>query len=487
MTRTRRLLARESLAAALATALAALLVTCARPFNLGDEGYAYLLARTVARGESLYRSFEPIYPPGEFYWLGGWLALFGDHVLVFRAGAAALLGAAGALLWCALRPGSGRAVAAGALAAMAAIGLTQGAFKTLGMAVVALAAVVMARPVPPTGGALRGHRWLLLPAAAGFLLGWREDSAAQLGALSLLVALRDPRPLPRAGAALAAAGAGWVLWWPIAAARGELAPYLAHITSRAGFLVLRLGDPTPVSWSAPAAAPNDLRGLAYALLPLLVALPGLLYVAILLAAWRRRHRAGARRLAVAGALGLAYLPQFVWERPDVTHFRFHAPALITALALAAAVLPRGGRRAFALVLALPLLVVAGERLRGEPQRRTHPYPCCAGARAGVRLLEIPPWAGRLEGEGGRLIVLGWGPGYYLLEGEGPGTRSLSTFERHLGATGTARLVGDLLDPVNRWVIVAPGPIPRAVRQALKVHYERVVKSEGAALFRRRAP
>jgi len=482
MTRTGRLLARESLVAGLATALASYLVTAQRAFDLGDEGYAYLLARAVARGEPLYGGSIPIYPPGEFLWLGGWLALAGDHVQVLRAAAALLAGAAGALLWRAVRPGSGRAVAAGALAALAALGLVPGAFKTLAFAVVALAATALAARRP----ALSGRRWLLLPLAAGLLIGWREDSAALAAALAAAVALGRPPRSARLAAALAVTLAGWMLWWPLFAARGELAAYLAHVAGRFGFLFARLADPTAVAWRPPPQVPRTIGEAASAAQPLLVALPGIVYLVLLLAARRRPDGRGARRLAAAGALGLAYLPQFVWERPDLVHFRFHAPALVTALALAAGLLRRRARRFAALALALPLLVAGAERARGEPQRRTHPYPCCAGAAAGLRLLEIPTWAGRLDREGGHLIVLGWGPGYYLLEGAGRGTAVLSTFPRHLDPARIARLIDDLRDPASRWVIRTPDPLPPEVLLELRRGYERAERAQGAVLWRRRA-
>lgn len=488
MRRARRLLTIESVLAGLGTGLVACLVAAGRPFDLGDEGYAYLLARLVARGELLYRSFDPIYPPGEFLWLGTWLRLFGDHLLVLRAAAAALVGLAGALFWRPLRQRSGRSVAAGALAAVAAISLTSGAFKTLAMAAVAAsAAAVLARPAPPRPTSSGGSTWLLTPFAAGLLVGWREDSAALLCALAGLAWLRGQRSAGRAASGFAAFALGWALWWPFFGWHGELAPYLDHVVWRGLFLVRRLADPTEVGWSPPRALPRSTAELYFAALPLLVALPLLLYLALLVIARLRSGQAGARRLATAGAFGLAYVLQFAWERPDTTHFRFHAPALIAAVAMAAFALPRRWRKGLALVLALPLALAATERLRGEPQRRTLLYPCCAGLRAGIRLMEIPPWAGQLDREGGTLVVLGWSPGYYLLEGEGPGSRFLSTFPRHLDAAKVDELADDLLARDNRWVMTTGYALPPRIAAILDLEYVRASQSAVVVLFRRRAP
>jgi hypothetical protein len=113
------------------------------------------------------------------------------------------------------------------------------------------------------------------------------------------------------------------------------------------------------------------------------------------------------------------------------------------------------------------------------------YPCCAGEAAGIRLQHIPSWAGRLEAEGGTLIVLGWSPGYYLLEGDGPGTRFLSTFPRHLGARERAELLADLRDPHNRWALAAGVvPLSNEVSEVLQAEYENV--QSPSALWRRRS-
>lgn len=469
--------------AAVASALLFFAVARARPFHLGDEGYLFLVARELAAGGEIHARFDPIYPGGVFAWFGSWMRALGAVVPVFRAAAAVLVGLAAGGLWWLLRARVGPALTAAALAAIVALGTVAGAFKLVGMVAVAAALdrLLAARRAPATAAA--APAWIALPAATGLLAGWREDSAALLLALSAWAWWRGPRTAGRAAAWIGAAVGGALPWLLFFGARGELAAMTEHVLARFAFLFRRLADPTEVAWRPPASVPVSFEQLGHALLPALVVLPTLLYAFLLVRGWRRRAVESADADLLAALLGFAYLAQFAWERPDVTHFRFHSPVLIVAIALSVA--GAAGRRRALVTAALlaPIVAVAAQRL-AAPADELRRYPCCAGAAAEIRLRAIPEWAGRLDREGGTAIVLGWLPGLYLLEGERPGTRFLSTFARHLDDHEVRELGSDLLAPSNRWVFETGGPVPAGIRELLASHYERVPSRSGLRLWRR---
>ena len=93
------------------------------------------------------------------------------------------------------------------------------------------------------------------------------------------------------------------------------------------FLVQRLGEPTHPHWSFPAHPFASFRSLVTAAFPALAAMPPVVYLGLLAREGRRGQlrRTGAVRWPVvaAGVTGLAYLPQFLWERPDVPHLWTH--------------------------------------------------------------------------------------------------------------------------------------------------------------------
>ena len=90
-------------------------------------------------------------------------------------------------------------------------------------------------------------------------------------------------------------------------------------------------------------------------MPLLVVLPFVVYGSLLWIQLRRRRtgRAVQRPALAAAGLGLGYLPQFAWERPDLSHFIYHLPVLLVAVVvLGAVVLPPSRGRWAALAPAL---------------------------------------------------------------------------------------------------------------------------------------
>jgi len=285
---------------------------------------------------------------------------------------------------------------------------------------------------------------------------------------------------------------GFAPWLTLFALRGEAAELLAHAGHRLLFLVTRLAEPTRPGWRLPDEPLDSPRALATALFPLLAALPPIVYAAILAREGLRRRR--ARELswpAVAAALvGLAYLPQFLWERPDLAHLRAHLHLLVGVVAVAAASeRPPWRRLAGAALVALAVLgagYAAARGLRGDDARL---YPCCRGREIGARLpAPPPPWAGLARVRDGELLVLGWGPGWYVLEGVRPPTRFLHPGARDLTREQAAELAADLADPRVRWVIsgYAEG-VPREAATVLERRYRAEEEWQGWRLWRRRPP
>lgn len=444
-----------------------------RPLDLGDEGYTYLLARSWARGEGLYSRFEMLYPPGEFLWIGTSMRLLGETLPAFRFGAASLVGLSVGVLWSVLSGRAGRLWAAGAALWVVALALPAGAFKTVGMVVV-LAALLATITAP------RRSVVLASAALAGVMLGWREDAAVLLG----LVAAagwwweRSSRLALEMGLAFAT---GFAFWLVPLGLSGEATAFLGHVVDRAVLLAVRFVDPARPAWVSPQEI-RSLQQLANALLPVLTWVPPILYAGALLAWWRDRSSASARDLLAAGLFGMAFLPQFLWERPDLPHLLFHAPVFGVALTLVAKGWSPRLQRVTLAVLALTAGTWAFEAQRVAASGRA--YPVGLGARLGVVLGNLPKWVGRIEAEGGTVIVLGWSPGIYLLEGNGPGTRYLSTFPRHLDDHDVAALAHDLHAATNRWVVLAYGPRPPALEAVLQGRYRLVASSSIGQLWGR---
>ena len=431
-------------------ALAAMLVNARRPFGLTDEGFQYLLSRSWAHGDNLFQRFEVLYPIGQYAWYGTWMALFGDAVWVLRLGRALLCGIAAAVAWWAVRRWSGEAVAwAVALAvAVADPGLAIGV-AAAALTATALRACEPGRPAP--------HFLAWTGALAGLALPWREDVAVLGLVLAFLVVWRG-----RGGAsgALTAAGgfaAGVAPWLALEGARGELAPFVAHLAERVGLLFPRVAQPRhtflPMDYGPSLSSPRALVG---ATVPLLVLVPPLIYGALLARQWLRR-RAGRpiEPQHVGAALaGLAFVPQVLWERPDIWHLRAHLVVLLTVVGVVAGSFSVRGRIRVAAGLAaaaaaMGVLLTVQYRLADAGE-----YPCGEGRRIGAHVEGgAPPWACLASGPGETLIVLPWGPGWYAVEAPSPGTRILAAIDRHVRRPETvAAACADLRRAANRWVI-----------------------------------
>lgn len=471
------------LAAGLAVAALQFAVHRAAPFEPGDEGMRWLLSAAWAEGGSLFARFQPIYPPGQYVVFGGFLALFGGTLELLRLAHALLGGAAAALLFAVLgRLGPPGGAWIGALALALPL---SGTVKLLAaIAVLALALRLAAgRPFGLRALAATG-------AVAGLLAGWREDSAA-LAALALAFALARSPTRRGAGAAAAGLAAGFGSWLALFALRGDAGEFAAHVARRIAFLAIRLQRPLRVDWRIPEEPFASAGAAAQTLLPLFWALPVALYGALLGVQWRRR-RAGRpvdRATLAAALVGCAYLPQFLWERNDLAHASDHRPILCAVAAVALQRASGRWRRAGLALLAAPValaLALAAPVAAGG--RQGVDYPTAAARAWGARVAAVPPWAGLPGGDGATMIVVGWGPGWYALEGTPAGTRLLSTAGRHLRGRGTLeRLLAELSAPSNRWVLATPGTEPvAAIFTLLGRRYRLVVQWNDYQLWERGA-
>ena len=476
----------EALLCAFVAAAAPLPFAARRPFGLGDEGFLFLLSQGWAAGEPLFSRYHLLYPTGQYSFYGALMRLFGDSMLVLRCGHALLGGVAAALLLLAARrAGAGPALAAALAAAATCAGAKP--VSLVAAAPVVLAAVDLAvRRIPP-------RPWVVAVATcAGGLVPFREDSAILLlGVAVVAVGLRR-RAVEVATVILPGLTLGFSPWLLLELVRGAGDPlaFTALCARRVLFLGGRLGDPTEVAWLWPPRIPADAVELATMAIPFLVVLLPLFYATLLAGQWWRQRRGEAVRphLVAAGLLGFAYLPQFAWERPDLPHLRTHLPILAAVVVLAAARAPLVHRLAAGLLVAVLTAVPLLATLRAQTPP-TRIYPCCQGARVGARLHGAPPWAGLPRRPGETLIVLGWSPGWYVLEGIKPGSRHLSTFPRHLpSAADHARLLDDLARPANRWVISPGGPalpVPDEAERLVARLYRLEHRWRGYELWQRR--
>lgn len=462
-----------------AVALGLLLATVFEPpFQLADEGFRYVLSRSWARGDSLFERFMVLYPTGQYAYFGGWMGLLGEQLWVLRLGRAFLGGAAAVCLFAALSRIAPPVVAWSTVLAVTLAVPPQA--KVTAMALVIYLGLRLADERVP--------RHVVVTAAmmAGGLAGWREDSAvlalvlAALG-VALRGRLRELILLPLFGLL------GFAPWWLLAASRGDAGSFVRHVIFRLRFLVERMAEPTDVAWSWSLRLPETPRHALAQTMPVLVALPFLVYGLLCLLQLRRwrASRPIQRDAVVAGCLGWAYLPQFVWERPDLSHFIYHLPVLLVAVSVLGCVtLPKNHRRWAA---AVPVLVCAAVLVGSAltPDRPSRPYPGPGGERFGLAMTGHPPWAGLERDPGQTLIVLGWGPGWYAVEDIEPGTRFLSTFRRHVGTSELqAELVDDLKRPTNRWVITTGFEAPASARQVLRDDYCRAGSWRGTDLWER---
>lgn len=458
-----------------------------RAFGIGDEGFMFLLADAWAAGEPLFARWEVRYPPGQYVWLGSWLAVFGRHLEVLRLAAACFSGAAAALVFAALAPWTGRAPAAAAAFAGAVAGVASAA--TPASALVLAAALRLARPE-----AVPVRRLAALGAGAGLLVGWREDSAVLLGTVVLSAAVLGRAPTggrsdlaKRLVLPVLAAGAGVLAWVAVGALGGEAGAWAAHLGRRLLFLGERVADGGPGFPRPPGGleallaggAPVTPRRLALALLPLALVVPPLLYGGLLADQLRRRLRRGPvdPALVAAALAGATYLPQIFLERPDLPHLRAHLHLFAAVAVLAAVRLPAPARRArrgvaVAAAVAAATLAAAAGLVAQHRAADAAPYPCCGGRAIGAHLEDgTPPWSGLPGRAGDTMIVVGWGPGWYLLEDLSPGTRILVA-DRTADERAAARLAADLAHPANRWALVTPTSAPPAALEVLRRHYRR---------------
>ena len=470
-------------------ALVAFLINLNRPFGLTDEGFQYLLSRAWAQHENLFQRFDLLYPAGQYAWYGSFMRFFGDSVWVLRLGRAVLTGITAALVWHAVGRWSGRAVAWAV--AMAVAVADPGMASGFAAAAVLASVLGVARPQHPSPRVLT-----LTAALAGWLLAWREDAAVLALVLALYVGWR------RHGGALdvlrTAGGfvAGLAPWLVLEAARGELAPFVSHTAQRVGFLFTRLGQPgyAPTVMEVGTAATSP-RSVVESQLSVLVFVPPLLYSGLLVWQWWRRHegwRVEGQHVAAA-LVGLAFVPQYLWERPDVWHLRAHLVVLLPVLGVALGACSAGWRRRGAAALLAFAAGLGGLLLVQYRISDARLYPCGEGRRIGARLEKgAPPWACLPAAPGETLIVLPWGPGWYAVEGLPPGTRILTTVAAHLDRPGVVETAcADLGRRTNRWVITSRGygrggqlAGQRALAGVIAGHYREVGAWVGGELWDR---
>lgn len=449
-----------------------------RAFGLGDEGFRYLLSRAWAEGEPIHRLFHLLYVPGQYGYFGTFLRALGPELETLRFAEAVLGGAAVAVVVLTVGRLAGPALTAAAGATLAFATLP--GFASVASGLVLLAAVALA--VRASEGRAPGPGWLLAAGLlAGLLAGWREDSAVLALAVALAAAaVRRWPSLPRAtldALCLVLPGAllGLAAWVALFALRGEGWELLAHVGRRMLFLVGRLDEPTRPGWSFPEAPFASRSDLLAALFPFAAAVPPVIYAGILLREGLRGRRVQpvSWSAVAAATVGIAYLPQFLWERPDHDHLWAHLHLLAGIVAVAAAGESRRWRRLAGAGLVAAALLCAGFGATRGGGEETVPYPCCQGRRIGASVpAPPPPWAGLSRRGGGSFLVLGWGPGWYAAEGVRPPTRFLDPSARSLTPEEVAELTADLEDPDVAWVITASlRDLPPEAVEALRRLYE----------------
>jgi hypothetical protein len=474
------------LACALTACTMSVVLCLQQPFGVHDEGFQYLQSWAWAHGGLLFSRFDVLYPIGQYVWFGTLMRLLGDGLWVLRVARALLAGVAAGVFSAAVRR-----VAGGHAAWVVALAC---ATVTVNAPTVVASSIVFSGAMQLVATARIPRRSVfVLGAAAGLLAGWREDAAflALIVACLAVVLRREPREA--ATRVLPGLLAGVAPWRLITASRAEVLPFLAHLGRRFLFLFQRLPHPVRHHYRWALALPNSPRELAALFVPAFWILLPVTYLAIV--AYQIRQWRGGREIrwpAVAAALvGLAYLPAFLWELPDLPHLRSQLPLLVAVLGVASSTFTAFRRR----LLVTGLFVFAGLLTVGLAVQhwvsQVPLYPCGEGQRIGARPeYGIPPWAGLPRRPGETLIVLGFGPGWYVLEGLEPGTRFLATDLHHMARPEKlGQLVDDLRRTQNRWVIaiaggVQGGEIPPAASTVLAKEYHRVNVWSGWELWER---
>lgn len=447
-----------------------------RAFQFADEGFAFLLARDWAQGVPLLTRYRLIYPPGEHVLSGLPLLFWDSSFAAFRLGLVAMTLLAAVLLARPIAERHGSRWAFLLVVAIAAVALPR--TKLLASALVFTAALQFAE-------GRRGRRWVFgWSLAAGLLFGVREDSAVLLAVIAALPVATDRRRLGRLTDWIAGMASGLAIWIGIFALRGEGGDLLRHVAHRITFLLLRLFQRIPVERPELTASMPISRLAGWSALPL-----GFLLAAIYLGFLLRELRASRRRksrdpVVIAALLvGLAYLPQFLLDRPDFAHFRHHLPIALAALSL---VWLKGRRMRVVAALLLVACTVLSLAVFWK-HRYENPLTVYSREANTPRLLfeTLPPWAGDL-GEGG-LLVHGWGPGWYIAEGVHPPTPYLSMFPRHLDDEARDRLREVVERREVRWVLVQPHlPWRDTLGAELEAGYARQVSWRGHVLWERRS-
>ena len=462
------------------------LLSRSQPFGLSDEALEYFVGRAFARGEDIFR-FGHLGPylPGQYAWYGSLFALLGDGVWVLRLGRALLVAAMAAPLARVLSRYASRVAALAAALTIAVVIYASATTFASGL-VVAVALGVLAGPAPPSRRGVLGAALL-----AGFLCGVREDSAVLALGVACAACWRRRSWRDLATAVAPGLAAGFAPWLLLFALRGELPGLVAQVGNRFALMATRVAYPHRAEWGfSRAALLASPRSFAISLLPLAAAVPVLTYAGMLAAQARRRLRQRPLHLpaVVAGLAGIAYLPQFFLDRRDLWHLRAHLHVFVAVAAVGIGMLSLRRQRAAAGLMGCAALVGAAGIVAQHRLARATPYPCCEGRRIGAALEGgVPPWAGFGQG-GGTLIVLGYGPGWYAVEGITPGTRFLMPFDLYLRRPqDRAELIADLAAPANRWVIF-DGTLaqPAEVTAALERGYARTQAFRDWRLFARRA-
>lgn len=460
-----------------------------RPFDFGDEGFRLLLSADWAHGVRLFETYRLQYVPGQYVLYGSLFRILGDGYVAGRLAGSLMVGLSATVVFQAVRR-----LATVRWAWLAGLGVAVVAFPrpaTLASTLVLVAAMDLGLRWSRPGEPPVGSGWVVgVSTLAGLMAGLREDAAVLLAVLAIVGVAARRRPGDLLRLVLPAMVAGFLPWLGVFALRGEAGAFVAWVGHRMLFLGERLAQPTRPHWTLPDDPLSSLHALGTALFPLLAASPPFLYLAVAAREALRRLRSRALSApALAAALaGAAHLPQFLWERPDPTHLHYHAHLEVAVAVVALATLAPRWRRGGGVVGAVCLCLFAAVAVlhrTGEPLLR---YPAAPGRGIEVPVRYPPPaWAPLPAHPGETLIVLDWGPGWYMVEGLPAGTRYLYTGERNdLGPVQVAELARDLRAPSNRWVISRSlASAPAAVVRTLGHCYRQQDVWQGWRLWARR--
>jgi hypothetical protein len=375
--------------------------TIRRGLDPFDEGLTLQAARRVADGEMPYRDFLWSYGWAQPYLLGGLFEAFGTSLIQWRVVRVAVNGAVAVLVFTLVRREAPVPLALVAwLAAACAMAEPTGPAAAPAALGLGLAAILVAAGGPPAP-----RRAMASGALTALAAAWRPDFAAYAaaGALVALAVAAAPGPARRRAAgfyAAAAGGLGLLLYLPFALAAGP-----ARLYDRLVATALRDRDhwtlPWPLDYDGPlrlwppGALARDLPDVLTHYVPWLLA--GSLVVGA--AAWALLARRGRRVPPAAAALlvfslgGLLYLR----SRTDVVHQHALLVMVVPLLALCAAWgwraraagdrALRGLGAAAAVLLALLTADVAANRLSAlfsPPALAAVDAPAADGVRAPPR-------------------------------------------------------------------------------------------------------